>query len=193
MLRPPWVLRWHLVPLPPLRRLTLARNTRASGIRPKAANAARDPSTRTDGSGHCHRSSLDLDAFDGISTLEGLRDFMPELGARIKTFAASSSNRYHDPNSFRLARTHGRTPTNKHPPTCTHARIRTHARTRTHSLDRTSYCMHMCTCTGSSTIGLPSLHRALCLRHLRSTVQVNQRLHALKALHPPRETSCFLL
>jgi hypothetical protein len=67
---------------------------------------------RIDGPEYCHRASLDLDAFDEISTLEGLRDFIPELGSKIKTFAASSNNRYRDPNSFRLARARARTPAN---------------------------------------------------------------------------------
>jgi hypothetical protein len=92
---------------------------------------------RIDGSGHCHRSSLDLDTFDAISTLESLRAFIPELGSRIKTFAASSSNRYRDPNSFRLARTHARTHTpTRISPTRTRMRARTltHARAQARSL-----------------------------------------------------------
>ena len=142
----------------------LVRNTRSSDPttrkRPREAWALLK---RIDGSGHCHRSSLDLDAFDAISTLESLRAFIPELGSRIKTFAASSSNRYRDPNSFRLARTHART----HTPTRTnlahphpHARPHSHACARTSALTHpltlwsvhgaggayevTSSCMHMC-------------------------------------------------
>lgn len=46
-------------------------------------------------------STLSLDAFDSITTLEELRSFIPELGTKIKTFAASRNDRYKDPNSFR--------------------------------------------------------------------------------------------
>ena len=47
------------------------------------------------------RSTMNLDAFDSIKTLEELRSFIPELGKSIKTFAVSRNDRYCDPNSFR--------------------------------------------------------------------------------------------
>ena len=49
-----------------------------------------------------NRSVLDLDSFDGITTLEQLRDYIPTLGASLKTFAASKNQRYLDPFSMRL-------------------------------------------------------------------------------------------
>ena len=121
----------------------LVRNTRSSDPKTrKRPLEARAPLKRIDGSGHCHRSTLDLDTFDEISTLESLRAFIPELGSRIKTFAASSNNRYRDPNSFRLARTHARmhTPTRTNPghphphARRTRTQARAQARSLTHSL-----------------------------------------------------------
>ena len=54
----------------------------------------------------CHvrenRSVLDLDSFDGVTTLEQLRAYIPTLGTSIKTFAASKNQRYLDPFSMRL-------------------------------------------------------------------------------------------
>jgi hypothetical protein len=51
---------------------------------------------------HENRSVLDLDSFDGVTTLEQLRDYIPTLGTAIKTFAVSKNQRYLDPFSMRL-------------------------------------------------------------------------------------------
>ena len=56
----------------------------------------------THASAHVYRTSLNLDDFDTIKTLDQLRDFIPTIGANIKTFAASRNNRYLDPFSMRF-------------------------------------------------------------------------------------------
>ena len=48
------------------------------------------------------RTTMNLDAFDAIATLEELRDFIPTVGMNIKTFALSRNKLYVDPFSFRL-------------------------------------------------------------------------------------------
>ncbi len=49
-----------------------------------------------------NRSVLALDSFEGVTTLEQLRDYIPTLGTSLKTFVPSKNQRFLDPFSMRL-------------------------------------------------------------------------------------------